>query len=144
MSAVLSVARDIVEAMIYLHDRGVIHGDLKPSNILLKTIMLDGSPVVQAKVSDFGTAVLLEDGQTSRRYFGGTPTHMAPEVLTSATVCKVSPEPPSDTAQRHTLIFPRSPPCCVLLRRDFAVRVYSSVSSMLPPDERSTEGLSIP
>src|SRR5262249_10855116 len=59
------------EAMAAAHRANVIHGDLKPANILLTAA---GVP----KVTDFGLAKLLENdpGQT---VMAGTPSYMAPE-----------------------------------------------------------------
>jgi serine/threonine-protein kinase len=58
------------------HAKGVIHGDLKPSNVLLAE---DGAP----KVTDFGLAKKLGAvGQTATGAVLGTPSYMAPEQAT--------------------------------------------------------------
>jgi len=91
MSLVLSIVSDVCEGMVYLHSRGIIHGDLKASNVLLKTSVADGVERVVAKVSDFGTSVMLEEGQTEvTNFFAGTPTHMAPETLEFSVISKAS------------------------------------------------------
>jgi tetratricopeptide (TPR) repeat protein len=59
-----------LQALAYLHRRGVIHRDLKPANILVGA---DG----QAKVLDFGLAIVR--GQDAD--FGGTLAYIAPEIL---------------------------------------------------------------
>jgi WD40 repeat protein/tRNA A-37 threonylcarbamoyl transferase component Bud32 len=60
-------------AMQAAHERGVIHHDLKPANVLLAE---DGTP----KVTDFGLAKKLdEQGQTATGAVMGTPPYMAPE-----------------------------------------------------------------
>ena len=46
----LDIARQICEAMVYMHSQGVVHRDLKPENILVTT---DG----QIKIMDFGIAL---------------------------------------------------------------------------------------
>ena len=48
--------RDVCLALASAHDAGVIHGDLKPSNVFMRD---DGSPVIL----DFGTSVL--EGEAS-------------------------------------------------------------------------------
>lgn len=48
----LSIALDISRGLCYLHSQCILHGDLKPSNVLLDENM-------QAKISDFG---LCKDG----------------------------------------------------------------------------------
>jgi WD40 repeat protein/tetratricopeptide (TPR) repeat protein len=68
------LVRTLAEAVQHAHERGVVHRDLKPGNVLLA---LDGSP----KVSDFGLAKRL-DAQTFHTQSGsilGTPSYMAPE-----------------------------------------------------------------
>lgn len=72
-----SVARfvsRIAEAVHHAHQRGILHRDLKPGNILFDS---DGVPYV----ADFGLAKLVEhdSGLTQTGTFLGTPSYMAPE-----------------------------------------------------------------
>jgi hypothetical protein len=64
----LGIARDICSGLAAIHDRGLAHGDLKPSNI-----MIDGRG--RARITDLGLAH--RAGEAAR--FGGTPGYMAPE-----------------------------------------------------------------
>lgn len=61
----------VARAVHYAHRRGIVHSDIVPGNILLKS---DGSP----KLTDFGIARLL--GQAAERgVTAGTPVYMSPE-----------------------------------------------------------------
>jgi predicted ATPase/tRNA A-37 threonylcarbamoyl transferase component Bud32 len=66
-----------LQALAYLHRRGVLHRDLKPANILV-TGGDNGSRRL-VKVMDFGLSALR--GQQPEDEAAGTPSYMAPEVL---------------------------------------------------------------
>jgi serine/threonine protein kinase len=73
----LSMLIPISKALVYSHSQGIIHRDVKPSNILLT---LSG----ELMLTDFGIAKLLEndEGHTLSTGTGvgiGTPEYMAPE-----------------------------------------------------------------
>lgn len=85
----------ILDAIEYMHSRGVIHRDLKPENVLLDDNM-------HVKITDFGTAKLLSDpsrplpeeassSEESRAAsFVGTAEYVSPELLTDKTAGKAS------------------------------------------------------
>lgn len=68
-------------ALSYLHGENVIHGDIKPANLLL-----DGDPAgaFRVRLTDFGLAQTLKRGQG--RFFGGTFPYIAPEALSGGVV----------------------------------------------------------
>ena len=75
----LELAIQLSEALGHAHARGLIHRDVKPSNVLL-------GPDGRARLSDFGLALALE-AQLSMTPSGvalGTPNYMAPEQLEGA------------------------------------------------------------
>ncbi|MCK6455204.1 MAG: serine/threonine-protein kinase [Phycisphaerae bacterium] len=74
---ILRVFHDVCAAVQHAHQRGVIHRDLKPGNILVD---FDGRP----HVLDFGLALRTLDSQAASRFtatseFVGTPAYAAPE-----------------------------------------------------------------
>ena len=58
--------------LAYSHQRGVVHRDIKPGNIMMTT---DG----QVKIADFGIARLENSSMTQVGTLIGTPSYMAPE-----------------------------------------------------------------
>lgn len=69
------IVRDVASAISYAHERGVVHCDLKPGNVLLDA---NG----RVFVTDFGFAYLLNAGPGRRAgAIGGTLGFVAPEVL---------------------------------------------------------------
>jgi eukaryotic-like serine/threonine-protein kinase len=68
------VVEAVARAVHQAHQRGVLHRDLKPNNVLLTD---DGTP----KVADFGLAKLVDQcgGPTRTESLLGTPGYMAPE-----------------------------------------------------------------
>ncbi|KAL3818122.1 hypothetical protein ACJIZ3_004027 [Penstemon smallii] len=68
--------KQLMEVLIYCHDKGIFHRDLKPENILLVS-KSSSSPI---KLADFGLATYIQQGE---RLHGtvGSPFYIAPEVL---------------------------------------------------------------
>lgn len=64
----------MLDAMTFVHDRGVIHRDLKPSNIFMRSSL-------DICVGDFGVATVMGDARTKTRTMVGSMNWMAPEVL---------------------------------------------------------------
>jgi eukaryotic-like serine/threonine-protein kinase len=67
----IAIIRDCLAALAALHRERVVHGDLKPSNIMIKR-------TGNAKIIDIGSAFHLENVPTIRTC---TPAYAAPEVL---------------------------------------------------------------
>src|SRR5580704_14331767 len=65
----LEIARQLCSGLAAAHDKGVVHRDLKPGNI-----MLDGQG--QLRITDFGLAGVAGEVKDIR---SGTPAYMAPE-----------------------------------------------------------------
>ncbi len=77
----VDITAQVAEALAAVHAAGIVHGDVKPGNILVPA---DGGPV---RLADFGVAHRVHGAAATH----GTPEYVAPEVIEGA-----SPEPASD------------------------------------------------
>ncbi len=70
LEANLDLLIQILQALMYLHRRGVLHRDLKASNVLVVNDVV--------KLLDFGLSIMSE--QSTSGEIAGTPNYMAPEL----------------------------------------------------------------
>jgi eukaryotic-like serine/threonine-protein kinase len=73
----LEIARQVCDALVYLHEHGVVHRDVKPENLLV-------TPDGTVKLIDFGIALF--EAERRLTWMGlsnaiGTPDYMAPEQI---------------------------------------------------------------
>ncbi|MRR37627.1 serine/threonine protein kinase, partial [bacterium] len=72
---VADIAVQLADSLAYAHSKGIVHRDVKPSNIIL-------TPSGQVKITDFGIAHIEDPEMTQQTQAGqilGTPVYMSPE-----------------------------------------------------------------
>ncbi|MCO6457591.1 MAG: protein kinase [Pirellulaceae bacterium] len=71
----------LAEAAEHAHQQGVIHRDIKPANVILDDRDTCGSLPFRPKLTDFGTAILVDEGQriTSSGMLVGSAPFVSPE-----------------------------------------------------------------
>jgi eukaryotic-like serine/threonine-protein kinase len=80
---VLAVATQVADALQSAHDKGVIHRDIKPDNILI-------TQKGKVKITDFGIAHMTESTLTASGIVMGTLKYMSPEQVRGETVTAAS------------------------------------------------------
>ncbi len=68
----------MILGLAYLHDRGIIHRDLKGDNVFMDAAL-------KLKIGDFGSSIRMSTAKTivgEINEFIGTVAYMAPEVIT--------------------------------------------------------------
>jgi len=69
---VMRLMEQVCSALDFAHQRNVVHRDIKPANLMLTS---DDT----VKITDFGTAKILQIGTAQTSHVMGTPSYMSPE-----------------------------------------------------------------
>jgi serine/threonine protein kinase len=69
---VLKLMEQVCSALDFAHQHNVVHRDIKPANLML-------TPDDVVKITDFGTAKILQFGTAQTAHVMGTPSYMSPE-----------------------------------------------------------------
>lgn len=72
LKEVMNIMNQLLDALDYAHDHGVVHRDIKPANIIM-------TPNGRLKVADFGIARIDRSNLTEVGSVMGTPAYMSPE-----------------------------------------------------------------
>jgi serine/threonine protein kinase len=70
---------ELCEVLVFIHDRNLLHLDLKPANILVKRTSAYGDEKPMVVLMDFGLSYRRESGEDVSLV--GTPEYMAPEII---------------------------------------------------------------
>ena len=72
LGQIVAIVSQVLEALDFAHERGVVHRDVKPANLILTA---SGA----VKVADFGIARIDTSNLTNAGMVMGTPSYMSPE-----------------------------------------------------------------
>lgn len=84
VGAIVELSAQVLRALEFLHTRGIVHGDIKPENILVTGLSDDEPAAARAKLIDFGLA--RREKQFGGRNVVGTLYYIAPETITGSQV----------------------------------------------------------
>ncbi len=92
MHDAVTIARQMANALAVVHDHGVIHADVTPSNVLVSS-----EDPLQVKLLDFGLAAIVGESVFDQEptFVLGTPSYISPEQLRGL--------PPTDRSDQYSL-----------------------------------------
>jgi serine/threonine protein kinase len=83
---VAALGHQVAAALEAAHAAAIVHGDVKPENVLVATT----EPDLTVKLTDFGVARLVDATASKSVARVGTPSYMAPELITGGPVGRAS------------------------------------------------------
>lgn len=123
LASSLTIVVQVLEALGYAHEQGIVHRDIKPANILIEKHSR------RPLISDFGTARFLRGEDAGGNLIQGTPLYMAPEQITSAEV-----DGRADIYAVGTMLFQ-------MLVPKLPLNSYKSTTALLEHKKKAPEGI---
>jgi len=80
LTEIITITKNVLDALDYAHNQDIIHRDVKPANILIE------SHTNRPMITDFGIAKLSRGPNAKPGMIAGTPLYMSPEQLLGVTV----------------------------------------------------------
>ena len=80
LNATLNIILQVLDALGYAHNQGIVHRDIKPANILIEKYSK------RPLISDFGTAKMINGDEIGAEMILGTPLYMPPEQVSTSEV----------------------------------------------------------
>ncbi|KWT91093.1 serine/threonine-protein kinase [Candidatus Magnetominusculus xianensis] len=144
----------VASALQYAHLRGVIHRDIKPANIMLVISEHTKSKDYQAKIMDFGIAMLSSSKSAIHRAdrILGTPSYMSPEQVTGGELDRQTdvfslgamsyefltgrkPFPAADLPALFTKIRTENPPPPNYIQKDMPLIISNCIMKAMEKDK---------
>ncbi|KAJ9518516.1 hypothetical protein QJQ45_018582 [Haematococcus lacustris] len=89
LRGLLRTLKEMAMGLEHLHECNVVHGDIKPANVLLQDSRSD-SRGFQAMLTDFGLARLVIEAKHYSKQASGTTNYMAPELFRDGEVSRAT------------------------------------------------------
>src|SRR5262249_661589 len=124
----------VCQAIQHAHQKGIIHRDVKPSNVLVTSH--DGKPV--AKVIDFGVAKAIHQQLTERTIYTnfaqmiGTPLYMSPE---QAEMSGLDIDKGSDIDSLGVVVYELVRGTTALEKKGFGEAAYDEIRRLIREEE---------
>jgi serine/threonine-protein kinase len=126
----VEIAARVAEALAFAHERGVVHRDVKPGNIM---VLADG----RVKIMDFGIARLDEPGVTTATgLLLGSPRYMAPEQVASQPF-----DHRADLFSLGVVLYEMLTGVAPFSGKDIPQLMFQVVNAVVPPPSRARPSL---